>query len=66
MSEEENKKLYVDATKLGDQGWGSNGRMTTYAGTGVGLIQSVMPAADIMKEVLTESSGVLARAASKL
>ncbi|PMD34694.1 NPD-domain-containing protein [Hyaloscypha variabilis F] len=66
MSEEENKKLYVDATKLGDQGWGSNGRMTTYAGTGVGLIQSVMPAADIVKEVLTESRGVLARAASKL
>lgn len=52
MSEVENKKLYENAMKLGDQGWGEKGRMTTYAGTGVGLIHKVMPAGEIVKEVL--------------
>ena len=62
MSEEENKRLYEDATKLGDQGWGDNGRMTTYAGTGVGLIHNIMPDADIVRELLREWRKLVSRA----
>ncbi|KAF4547326.1 Nitronate monooxygenase-like protein 1 [Elsinoe fawcettii] len=51
MPVEENKKLYDEALKKGDEGWDeSNGRLTTYAGTGVGLVDKVQPAAEIVKE----------------
>ncbi|KAE9366157.1 NPD-domain-containing protein [Stipitochalara longipes BDJ] len=66
MSIENNKKLYEDAMKLGVQGWGDNGRMTTYASTGVVLIHSVIPAADITMEVLEQSRELVTRARSKL
>ena len=66
MSEEDNKKLYENAMKLGDQGWGENGRMTTYAGTGVGLIHKVMPAGEILKEVRRDFRKSLLKAESKL
>jgi nitronate monooxygenase len=53
MPEGENKKLYEEAVKAGDQGWGQeNGRMTTYAGTGVGLINSIKPAGEIVEGIL--------------
>ncbi|KAH7336495.1 hypothetical protein BKA65DRAFT_506567 [Rhexocercosporidium sp. MPI-PUGE-AT-0058] len=55
MTEEENAKLYGEAVKMGDEGWGEKGRMTTYAGTGVGLVKNVMPAGDIVEEVLRDS-----------
>lgn len=51
ISFEENKKLYDEAIKQKDGGFGVNGRMTTYAGAGVGLIKSVMSAGDIVKEI---------------
>jgi nitronate monooxygenase len=51
MNEEENKKMYEKAIELGDAGWGDKGRMTTYAGTGVGLIHSVKSAGEIVREV---------------
>lgn len=51
MSFEDNKKLYEEAMKQGDAGWGINGRITAYAGTGVGLVKSVMKAGDIVREV---------------
>jgi nitronate monooxygenase len=42
---EENQRLYPEAMKLGDEGWGmEQGRITTYAGTGVGLVREIMPA----------------------
>jgi nitronate monooxygenase len=63
---EENKKLYEDTMKLGDQGWGENGRMTTYAGTGVGLIHETMPAKDIVQEVLRGFRKSLAKVGSRL
>jgi nitronate monooxygenase len=66
ISEEENKKLYENAMKLGDQGWGENGRMTTYAGTGVGLIHTVMPAGEIVKEVLMDFRKCLLKLEGKL
>ncbi|EKG14817.1 FAR-17a/AIG1-like protein [Macrophomina phaseolina MS6] len=48
---EENKRLYNEAVKQGDAGWGPQGRMTTYAGTAVGLVRKVMPAREIVEEV---------------
>ncbi|KAH8596945.1 hypothetical protein B0O99DRAFT_619036 [Bisporella sp. PMI_857] len=51
MTEEENKRRYEEALKLGDDGWGENGRLTAYAGAGVGLVKKVMPARDIVLEL---------------
>jgi nitronate monooxygenase len=43
--EENRRLLYDEALKLGDEGWGKeHGRITTYAGTGVGLVKSIVPA----------------------
>lgn len=66
MSEEDNKRLYDEAMEKGDQGWGNEGRMTTYAGTGVGLINKVMPAAEIVAEVLSDCRACFSRAAAKI
>ncbi|CZT02516.1 hypothetical protein WAI453_002069 [Rhynchosporium graminicola] len=65
MTEEENAKLYEEAAKKGDQGWGETGRMTTYAGTGVGLVKKVMPAGEIVKEVLRDSAQRLSKSGPK-
>ena len=65
MSEEENRELYKEAMKHGDEGWGPEGRLTTYAGTGIGLVNKVMPAEDIVKEVQKEALGVLDRTAQR-
>ena len=51
VSMEENKRLYEEFLKQGDQGWGSKGRLTTYAGTVVGLVTTVKPAGDVVREV---------------
>ena len=48
---ERNKEQYAEALKMGDQGWGAQGRLTAYAGTGVGLIKEVMSAQEILDEV---------------
>jgi nitronate monooxygenase len=61
MDWEENTRLYGEAVKLGDAGWGSEGRMTTYAGTGVGLVNKEQSAAEIMEEVREECGKVLAQ-----
>jgi nitronate monooxygenase len=66
MSEVENKKLYEGAMKLGGREWGDNGRMTTYAGTGVSQIHRVPPAGDIVREILKDSRDTLVRAGSIL
>lgn len=66
MSEAENTKLYEEAVKMGDAGWGEQGRMTTYAGTGVGLVHKSMPASKIIAEVLRDSKEHLAKAHSRL
>ncbi|QIX01292.1 hypothetical protein AMS68_006809 [Peltaster fructicola] len=59
MSFEENKLLYDEALKKGDSGWGSQARLTTYAGTGVGLVKSVRSAEVITEEVRRVALGVL-------
>lgn len=65
MNLEENKALYEEAIKQGDAGWGLDGRMTTYAGTGVGLIKSIMKAGDIVRD-LQESTGFVMQHAQSL
>jgi nitronate monooxygenase len=66
MEEEENKRLYAEAVEKGDAGWGDQGRMTTYAGTGVGLIHKVVPTAEIVQEALRDSRDCLRQAMRKL
>jgi nitronate monooxygenase len=61
MELEENKALYEKEMKKGDEGWGVGARMTTYAGSGVGLIKTVMPAGEIVKSVREGVGKVLSR-----
>jgi nitronate monooxygenase len=61
MDWEENTRLYGEAMKRGDAGWGSEGRMTTYAGTGVGLVNKEQRAAEIVEDLREESEKVLAQ-----
>ncbi|KAF2433294.1 2-nitropropane dioxygenase [Tothia fuscella] len=61
MSLEENKKLYDEAVGKGDEGWGESGRLTTYAGTCVGLVKKVQGAGETTKEVRLEADAVLRR-----
>lgn len=66
MSLEENKRLYEDAMKTGDEGWGEEARLTTYAGTGVGLVKEAKPAAEITEEVREDARRVLGKASNRL
>jgi nitronate monooxygenase len=65
MSVKENQELYKEAIKLGDDGWGPEGRMTTYAGTSVGLIDKVLSAEEIVKDVQKEALKVLENTARR-
>ena len=51
---QENIQRYQTALKEGDQGWGEHGRLTAYAGTGVGLIKDVLSARQILEDVRTD------------
>ena len=65
----ENRTLYNEALQKGDKGWGENGRVTAYAGSGVGLVKEVMPAQGIVEELRRDALEViskLSRAPSKL
>ncbi|EMC91352.1 hypothetical protein BAUCODRAFT_80472 [Baudoinia panamericana UAMH 10762] len=66
MSVKENKRRYDEALKLGDDGWGENARLTTYAGTGVGLVTEIKSAAAITEEVRGDAVSILKRTSSKL
>ena len=59
ISVEENQKLYDEAMKQGDAGWGAKARLATYAGAGVGLAKSVKSAARITEEVRDDAKRVL-------
>lgn len=48
---EELKRRHDEALKMGDSGWGPEGRLATYAGAAVGLIHEVRDAGDIVREV---------------
>ncbi|KAJ9209655.1 hypothetical protein DTO166G4_8744 [Paecilomyces variotii] len=53
--DEENRRLYEEEVKKGDAGWGPDGRMTTYAGTGVGLLKDILPAGEIVRNTRLEA-----------
>lgn len=55
IDDAENSKLYEEETKKGDAGWGPNGRITTYAGTGVGLVKNILPAGEIIRNTRIEA-----------
>ena len=57
----ENKSVYEQALQRGDQGWGEDGRLTAYAGSGVGLVKTVMSTQDIIQEVRSDAQRQLAR-----
>jgi nitronate monooxygenase len=59
MSLDENKKLYNEAVKMGDNGWGQQGRMTTYAGSNVGLVKKIQSAKEITEEVREDAKKIL-------
>lgn len=65
MNDDENQELYKEAMKQGDEGWGPEGRMTTYAGTGIGLVDNVLSAEDIVKNMQEEALVVLDATARK-
>ncbi|KIW84324.1 hypothetical protein Z517_03574 [Fonsecaea pedrosoi CBS 271.37] len=65
MGDKENVELYKQAMEMGDAGWGPEGRMTTYAGTGIGLVKEVRPAGDIVRSVQREAVQVLQKSASR-
>ncbi|KAF2034640.1 oxidoreductase 2-nitropropane dioxygenase [Setomelanomma holmii] len=66
MSEEENRRLYEEEVKKGDEGWGEQARMTTYAGSGVGLVREVKGAGEIVREVREGLVGLLGGAKALL
>lgn len=65
LSPEENRRLYEEELKKGDQGWGPQGRLTTYAGTGVGLVRETLPAKLIVENVRREALEILQRLARR-
>ncbi|KAE8151696.1 putative oxidoreductase 2-nitropropane dioxygenase family [Aspergillus avenaceus] len=48
---EELKRLHDEALQAGDDGWGPEGRLATYAGASIGLIHGVKDADTIVREV---------------
>lgn len=61
MDKEDNFKLYKEEEKRGDAGWGPKGRLTTYAGTGVGLVRKRQSAKEITEEVRAEAWKIAGR-----
>lgn len=66
MSIEENKRLHDQALQQGDKGWTENARLTTYAGTGLGLVKDIKGAGEITEEVREGAKRVLKASSSKL
>lgn len=55
---EDLKKRHDEAQKAGDNGWGPEGRLATYAGASIGLIHEVKDAAEIIKDVRRTSTNI--------
>ena len=62
----ENKKLYSEAMKKGDDGWGPEGRLTAYVGSAVGLVKEVIGAEDIVKKSRDEAVSIIRQTNSRL
>lgn len=61
MSLEDNKKLYNQEMEKGDEGWGVQARMTTYAGSAVGLVREIKSSGEIVREVRDVVTNILGR-----
>ncbi|KAL3476581.1 inosine monophosphate dehydrogenase [Aspergillus californicus] len=48
------KRLHDRAMKTGDDGWGPDGRLATYAGASIGLIHDVKDAAMVVRDIREE------------
>ena len=51
----ENQSLYEKALKIGDDGWGPEGRLTAYAGSAIGLVREVESASAIVGKIRQEA-----------
>ena len=63
---DEMRRKHDEALAKGDSGWGKNGRLTAYAGTGVGLVSQVMPAQQVVHEVRHHARRILHNQRSSL
>lgn len=52
------KTLHDEWTSKGDEGWGPEGRLATYAGASIGLIHSVKPAEQIVRDMRGEIQSI--------
>ena len=59
ISIDDNKEMYAESMKRGDEGWGEDGRMTAYAGSGVGLVKDVKTAEQIVTESTQDAVRIL-------
>lgn len=66
MADDENKKLYEADMQKGDEGWGVEARLCTYAGSAVGLVKEVKGAAEIVREVREGAIELVESARSRL
>jgi nitronate monooxygenase len=66
MGDEEVKRLYEEEWKKGDGGWGEQGRMTTYAGSAVGLVREVKGTGEIVREIRKGTRELLETAKARL
>ena len=66
VSIDEIRRLHSDALKEKDLGWGESNRATIWAGTGVGLVKRVQPAAEIIEEVRSGVMQALEKAKANL
>ncbi|KAJ0416656.1 Nitronate monooxygenase-domain-containing protein [Aspergillus carlsbadensis] len=53
--------LYEEELKKGGVGWGPDARITTYAGTGVGLVKERLRASEITANVIQEAQDIIRR-----
>ncbi|KIW12546.1 hypothetical protein PV08_09823 [Exophiala spinifera] len=53
------EQRYNEALDQGDKGWGPDGRLATYAGAAVGLVQSIAPAGNLVTSLQAETRACL-------
>lgn len=66
MGDEENRRLYEEDVKKGDEGWGVEARLCTYAGSAVGLVKEVKGAGEVVREVREGARELVEGARSRL
>ncbi|KAF9692589.1 hypothetical protein EKO04_009668 [Ascochyta lentis] len=66
MDDDENRKLYEADMQKGDEGWGVEARLCTYAGSAVGLVKEVKGAGEIVKEVREGARALVEGATARL